>query len=438
MGNILLGILIAVELAFCVWNITKRDFHTYEKSIVNIGLLLVLFILGVTGIVDWGFRYYMLGLVLLIQAALAVRKLYLIKRSERENDGDAEGKPATHIISKSVWRVVGKSILYATALTLAILCPQYKLVPQTGSYTVETATATIIDENREQPYGAEEKREVNVEFWYPENDGNSETYPLVLFSHGAYGVKLTNESLFRELASHGYVVCSIDHPYHSFFTVNDKKEVTIVSQEYLRQYQEFASTADPNVGYPYIREWMDIRTADMELVLDSILSDEDIAGLTEIRGRIDTDTVIAAGHSMGGAAALSLGRTREEIDAVIALEAPYFGDIIGVEQDMFVWTDADYPVPVLNIYSDSSWGSFSDSVTYVQNERMLEEDGTRNVHIEGTRHLGLTDLSLLCPMAVELLDGEKSQRDAHEVLAEINKEVLSFLMEEGIFLTHLQ
>lgn len=432
MGNILLGILIAVELGFCVWNIVKRDFHTYEKSIVNIGLLLGLFMLSVTGIVDWSFRYYMLGLVLLIQAALAARKLYLIKRSKRKNSGTADGKQTARIISKSVWRVVGKSILYATALTLAILCPQYKLVPQTGSYTVATAIATITDENRDQPYGAEGKREVNVEFWYPENTGNGETYPLVLFSHGAYGVKLTNESLFRELASHGYVVCSIDHPYHSFFTVNDKKEVTIVSQEYLSQYQEFAATADPNVGYPYIREWMDIRTADMELVLDSILSDENIPGLTEIRGSIDMDTVIAAGHSMGGAAALSLGRSREEIDAVIALEAPYFGDIIGVEQDMFVWTDADYPVPVLNIYSDSSWGSFSDSVTYTQNERMLQEDGTRNVHIEGTRHLGLTDLSLLCPMAVELLDGEKSRRNPHEVLEEINREVLDFLTEEGL------
>lgn len=190
-----------------------------------------------------------------------------------------------------------------------------------------------------------------------------------------------------------------------------------------------AATADLNVGYPYIREWMDIRTADMELVLDSILSDEDIDGLTEIRECIDTDTVIAAGHSMGGAAALSLGRTREEIDAVIALEATYFGDIAGVEQDMFVWRDAEYPVPVLNIYSDSSWGSFADSVTYTQNERMLQEAGTRNVHIEGTRHLGLTDLSLLCPMAVELPDGEKSRRDAHEVLEEINREVLDFLAE---------
>lgn len=431
MGNILLVVLIMVEVFFCVWNIMKRDFHTYEKSIVNICLFLLLIILSAAGVIDWGFRYYMLGLVLLIQAVRAVRKLCSVTKQKKKSDEEADGKQLAHLISRSIWRVVGKSILYATALTLAILCPQYRLVPHTGSYTVETAVATLRDESREQPYGAGGIREINVEFWYPKNGESGEKYPLILFSHGTYGVKLTNESLFRELASHGYIVCSIDHPYHSFFTVNDKKEVTIVSQEYLRQYQELAATVDLNVGYPYIREWMEIRTADMEFALDSILSDEGITELAQMRQCIDTDTVIAAGHSMGGAAALALGRMREDIDAVIALEAPYFGDILGVEQDTVVWNEEDYPVPVLNIYSDSSWGSFEDSVTYSQNTRMLHEDGTRNVHIEGTRHLGLTDLSLLCPMAVELLDGQKSKRDAHEVLEEINVEVLEFLSEEG-------
>ncbi len=59
-------------------------------------------------------------------------------------------------------------------------------------------------------------RQVNVEFWYPSDGGGK--YPLVVFSHGALGIKTSNTSTFIELASHGYVVCSIDHPYQALFT----------------------------------------------------------------------------------------------------------------------------------------------------------------------------------------------------------------------------
>jgi len=57
---------------------------------------------------------------------------------------------------------------------------------------------------------------VNVGFWYPKETAG--TYPLLFFSHGTFGIKDSNNSAFEELASHGYVVCSVDHPGHSFYT----------------------------------------------------------------------------------------------------------------------------------------------------------------------------------------------------------------------------
>lgn len=433
MGNAILFILITIELFFCIWNIIARDYHKQEKSIANIGLLLLFLVLSIGGVIEWSFRYYMLAIVLVTQAVLAARRIYINIKTEK-TERITETKQVFRLVSKSVWNVVGKSILYATSLLLAILCPQYELVLETGNYEVDTAIYTFVDDNRSQPYMQQGNREVNIQCWFPSYESydleKREKYPLVIFSHGTYGVKLTNESLFRELASHGYVVCSLDHPYHSFFTMNDKNQVTVVSQEYLNQYVEFANTVDANIGYPYIGEWMEIRTADMEFVIDEIITDAEGQGMLGISEIVDTDTIIAAGHSMGGSAALLLGRTRDDIDAVIALEAPYLGDITGVVNDDFTWLDESYPVPVLNIYSDSSWGSFEDSITYTQNEKMLEDLNTKNVYIEGTRHLGLTDLSLLCPMAVEMLDGEKSEKDAHEVLEQINREALTFLDEK--------
>lgn len=69
-----------------------------------------------------------------------------------------------------------------------------------------------------------------MEFWYPKNaDG---TYPLLVFSHGAYGIKTSNGSTFTELASHGYVVVSIDHPYHSFYTQSEDGIVTMINSDF--------------------------------------------------------------------------------------------------------------------------------------------------------------------------------------------------------------
>jgi hypothetical protein len=67
---------------------------------------------------------------------------------------------------------------------------------------------------------------------------------------------------------------------------------------------------------------------------------------------VDTDHIGMMGHSLGGSAALGIGRQRDEVNAVIALEAPFLYDIVGVEDGEFVFVDADYPTPVLNVYSD--------------------------------------------------------------------------------------
>ncbi|MFD3259544.1 hypothetical protein ACE3MQ_13125 [Paenibacillus lentus] len=80
---------------------------------------------------------------------------------------------------------------------------------------------------------------MNVQFWYPDNAEG--IYPLVVFSHGAFGIKASNASTYRELASHGYVVCSIDHPYHSFYTVADDGAVTLINSEYKTEVHFLAS-----------------------------------------------------------------------------------------------------------------------------------------------------------------------------------------------------
>ena len=115
----------------------------------------------------------------------------------------------------------------------AIIFPQYKEPKASGSYDVATATYTYTDNIRVDPYSKDgQKRFVNVQFWYPKN--TNEKGPLILFSHGSYGVRISNESTYRNLASNGYIVCSLDHPYQSFFTQSIDGTTTLVNSSYIK------------------------------------------------------------------------------------------------------------------------------------------------------------------------------------------------------------
>ena len=134
------------------------------------------------------------------------------------------------------------------------------------------------------------------------------------------------------------------------------------------------------------------------------------------------------GHSLGGSAALGIGRVRHDVGAVLALEAPFMYDIKGVQSDQFIFTDDAYPVPVLNVYSDSSWVHLNEWTQYAENYRLLSspDASTVNVHISGAGHLDLTDLALTSPILTRILNGQKSSRDSRDSLTVINHVSLNF------------
>ena len=105
--------------------------------------------------------------------------------------------------------------LIETALVFGIV-----LLPTTGEYSVNEVSGILVDSSRKNPFESDgSDREVPVHFYYPETDSaESNSFPLILFSHGAFGYYQSNYSTYMELASHGYVVVALDHPHHSFFT----------------------------------------------------------------------------------------------------------------------------------------------------------------------------------------------------------------------------
>lgn len=102
-------------------------------------------------------------------------------------------------------------------------------------------------------------------------------FPVLLFSHGFGGWRLVNSSLLAGIASWGFVIASPDHL---------ERDLNAVS----------TNSAQPSLA------------KDGEVLLGSLdlLVQENGRAGGRLQGRVNTNAVAVAGHSAGGAAALSL------------------------------------------------------------------------------------------------------------------------------------
>lgn len=319
------------------------------------------------------------------------------------------------------------AVLLFMASLPAMLFPAYKPLPKTGEYQVKTEVRHFTDESRPETYGKNGgARTLSVEFWYPEHTSGS--FPLVVFSHGAFGTRTSNETLFQELASHGYVVCSMDHTYHSLYTERENGKLCLIDGGYMNELRKENAKEDKQSSLASYRKWMGIRVADINFMIDTINSHVKSNQTGELYGLIDMEKIGVIGHSLGGSAVLGIGRMRSDVGAVIALESPFLCDIIDVEKDSFVFQSAEYPVPVLNVYSDSSWTHLAEWPQYGANARLLSypDKDAYSLHIAGTGHLSLTDLSLASPILTRILNGHPSSVSAEDCLTQLNGICLTF------------
>ncbi len=310
--------------------------------------------------------------------------------------------------------------------------PAWGFPDTTGEFQVGTAGDTYTDENRVETYEDDGSyRWLNVAFWYPDDETlNDHSCPLVVFSHGSFGSKESNETQYRELASHGYVVCAIDHTYQCLGTVSPDGEFVGIDgafQSQIMQAQDDTAQQREEL-YGLFKKWMAVRTGDISFVLDTIISQADAAAQDGVYRLVDTSRIGVMGHSLGGAAALGIGRMRSDISAVISLEAPFMCDVTGMKDGEFVWDDTPYPVPVLNVYTDSSWPILSSSPQYAQNSAILKDDrsDTQDIYVPGAGHMTLTDLVYSRPPLC-LLFGQNMFFDADVYERNMNEAYLTFL-----------
>ncbi len=325
-------------------------------------------------------------------------------------------------------------IILLAVLVKIILFPPYDAPKVTGSYTVKAKEFSWVDASRVETFtDTGENRKLTVKFWYPEEEGS---YPLVVFSHGAFGVIDSNYSTCMELASNGYVVASIGHPYHAAFVTDVDGKTVYADMDFVKSVYTGNGTYDPESEkqvYENSLAWMALRTADENFVLDTIL-EKVKKGEDAPFSRVDSEKIGLFGHSMGGASSVQLGRERTDIDAVIDLEGTMLGEYVGFENGMEVYNKEPYPVPVLDVFGtrlydeiDKMSAELSEEYPDFQYVNFYVGENAADykaVAFRDAGHLNFTDLPLFSPVLAKFLGVGKT--DAKTCIENVNEVVLKW------------
>lgn len=349
----------------------------------------------------------------------------------------------------------------------------------TGEYAVGTFSYTVYNDREEKMYNAiGTKRSIPVKVYYPvskesaqglpkarymsketmdeirkqffapvnyekaESDGTNrsecyenapfidgERFPLILFNHG-YGAFIEGYTyLYLELASHGYIVASVGHPYEGMVTTLDdgtvyKQAKGLTSKVYspfipgtiaLLRFQKSKGTNEElwarldAIQKKYVRFMMD-RVQEWELDTKAALK-----YLKEnYSGRIDLANGIGVtGHSFGGATAYALCEDEPEtFTCGINIDGALFGN-----HDGKVIT-----APFLQMNCEANKTVVT--VAFVKNKNIAYHAVLRDM-----KHLGFSDMKYVIPLKSQM--GKLDPDTAHKTVCGIHLEFFDAYLKKA-------
>jgi predicted dienelactone hydrolase len=229
--------------------------------------------------------------------------------------------------------------------------------------------------------------------------------PVILFSHGYTSVPSAHAALVEDLASHGYAVLSIVHPYEAtaaslsdgtVVTMVDgegavRRELRAVMDEWKNEDAAMASVtramddaermaalrkylAGLKNTHAALARW----TADTRLVLDRLAKvPADTAG-GRLAARLDLEKIGAFGHSMGGVTAGEFCLQDKRCRAALNLDGiPQYGSMI----------DKPLRKPFLMVYSARQGRAGASDVIYERGASPYYRTDIRD-----TLHLDFSDM----------------------------------------------
>ncbi len=205
----------------------------------------------------------------------------------------------------------------------------------------------------------------------PPADPKHGPFPLVLFSHGFAGYRLQSTFLTTHLASWGFVVASVEHPYRNLTAV-------------FGDLSAFAGSIGTD------------RSPDVEQLLGAIdiVKANSNNPSSAIRGlAVDTTRVGAVGHSLGGFAVFAAARD-PRIESYVALAFPVGGSFVDPTTATTIGGPAPPAKPSLLI------AGTDDAIAPLPRVEAAYAglpSPKRLTIISGMTHLGFTDICALTP-----------------------------------------
>jgi dienelactone hydrolase len=335
--------------------------------------------------------------------------------------------------SRRIVRVVGRAALMLGILGggLGLLAARVPQLPRpSGAHLVGSVIFHWTDPQRPETFAASagERRQVVAQAWYPtETPGppvpyfeaqgrlpgyvdpypawfygdfdqvdthasaappvsaERPTWPVLLFLPGWGAPREEYSGLCADLASRGYVVVALSHPYESTVTV-------------LADGRVVGTAAGASILGANMADMTPIRTADSRFVLDQLGHLEQVEPHSPLVGHLDVGHMGIVGHSMGGAAA-----------AQVVAEDPRF--LVGVNLDgtlpEALASSWHLAAPFLWLQSD---GQQQASYVQVRDRLLAGVPGSDLLVVGGTSHTSFTDLSAyMSPLGRSVTGDDGSQ-----------------------------
>jgi predicted dienelactone hydrolase len=410
---------------------------------------------------------------LLPSAALAAVVIHLIVEGYRWQMIPLYALTAILLVSSLIkiqspgdWKPLASFLTFGL-LTVSTAIPALLPVPRIstpgGPYAVGTRIYELTDESRRELYsGREEARRITIQAWYPSEAGSSpeqarwmdnaeiyapavsrqidmpahfldhlalvnvpayknaepakaeQRFPVILFSHGWNGFNAQNTSQALELASHGFVVIGVQHPYGAVITVFS--DGTIANNNPSALPDGAPQDEYETAAHILADQW----AGDLGFTLDNLkIQNEDPA--SPFYNLFDLNRIGVYGHSTGGGAAIQFCGTDPRCIALLGMDPfmrPVSYDVI----------DRGLSQPSLFMFS-RQWADDVDSRNNELFNRFYPhvKQPYSAVAIDGTSHYDFTDLPLLSPLAPQL--GLKGPISGKRVTTIVNDYLLSFFEE---------
>jgi dienelactone hydrolase len=238
-------------------------------------------------------------------------------------------------------------------------------------------------------------------------------FPVLIYNHGGAWTRWSATFAAEWLASHGYVVASVEHfgfnQTARFPDGTEFKPDTLVFPKETGDGKADALASWTYLNDPIFKIWV----ADSRFAIDRLEDLNREPG--PLRGRLDLERIGAFGWSFGGATAVQLTRDDPRVKAAVDHDGQLFGDVreLGTSRpvmqlshgvdDALAYPEKDRPAVRELLALVASWDSTA---------REQSSGDWYQVVIAGTDHGDFSDLVLFYQRDETMLD----PRRAHEVI----------------------